>query len=220
MVVALANMEKPVIAAVNGLAVGAGCSIALACDIIVASSSAKFSQSFVKIGLVSDMGGMYFLPRMVGLAKAKELLFTGMALDAKEAHAIGMVNRVVPGEDLERAVKALAGEMAQSPPKPIGLMKKILNQSSYLDFPSLLELEAQAQEICSQTDDHKKRVQAFLNRKKKRKLGHSRTGGVRAVMPAGMAFRQGRFIIKRKPGGGQDRPKAEVSRIAIGTRVY
>jgi 2-(1,2-epoxy-1,2-dihydrophenyl)acetyl-CoA isomerase len=165
-IVALANMEKPVIAAVNGLAVGAGCSIAMACDIIIASSNALFSQSFVKIGLVSDMGGMYFLPRMVGLARAKELLFTGAALDAKGAREIGMVNRVVPEGESERAAKDLAREIAAGPVKPIGLMKKILNQSTYLDLPSLLKLEAEAQEVCAQTEDHKIRVQAFLNRKK------------------------------------------------------
>jgi 2-(1,2-epoxy-1,2-dihydrophenyl)acetyl-CoA isomerase len=165
-VVALVNMEKPVIAAVNGLAVGAGCSIAMACDIIIASSNAKFSQSFAKIGLVSDMGGMYFLPRMVGLARAKELLFTGVALDAKGAQEIGMVNKVVPEGDSERAARELAREIAAGPIKPIGLMKKILNQSSYLDLPSLLELEAQAQGVCSQTEDHKIRVQAFLTKKK------------------------------------------------------
>ena len=166
LIVALVNMEKPVIAAVNGLAVGAGCSIVLACDIIIASSNARFSQGFVKIGLVSDLGGMYFLPRMVGLAKAKELLFTGVTVDAKEAEKIGMVNTVVPEGDLERAAKDLARQIAAEPHTPIGLMKKILNQSSYLDLSSLLELEAQAQEVCSQTEDHKTRVQAFLTKKK------------------------------------------------------
>ena len=165
---ALANMEKPVIAAVNGLAVGAGCSIAMACDIIIASSNAKFSQNFVKIGLVSDMGGMYFLPRMVGLARAKELLFTGATIDAEEAREIGLINRVVAEGDLEGAAKELARQIAAGPMKPIGLMKKILNQSTYLDLPTLLDLEAQAQMVCSQTDDHKKRVQAFLERKKKK----------------------------------------------------
>ena len=165
---ALANMEKPVIAAVNGLAVGAGCSIAMACDIIIASSNAKFSQNFVKIELVSDMGGMYFLPRMVGLARAKELLFTGATIDAEGAREIGMINRVVAEGDLGGAAKELARQIAAGPITPIGLMKKILNQSTYLDLPTLLDLEAQAQMVCSQTDDHKKRVQAFLERKKKK----------------------------------------------------
>jgi len=167
MILNLVSMEKPVIAAVNGYALGGGCNLALASDIIIASENAKFSQGFVKIGLVSDMGGMYFLPRLIGLAKAKELMYIGETFDAKEAERIGMINRVVPEEDLERVAKELAKQMATGPLKPIGLMKTILNKSTYLDFPSLLELEFEAQEICSQTEDHKKRIQAFLERKKK-----------------------------------------------------
>jgi len=167
MMVNLVSMEKPVIAAVNGFALGGGCNLALASDIIVASENAKFSQGFVKIGLVSDMGGMYFLPRLIGLAKAKELMFFGKTMDAKEAERIGMINRVVPEADLERVANELAMEMARGPLKPIGLMKAILNKSTHLDFRSLLELEFEAQMICSQTEDHKKGIQAFLERKKK-----------------------------------------------------
>ena len=162
----LVNIEKPIIAAINGYAFGAGWNLALASDIIIASDDAKFSQAFVKIGLVSDMGGMYFLPRLVSLSKVKELMFIGETIDAKEAERIGMVNRVVPKDDLERIAKELAKKIALGPLKPIGLMKKVLNKSAYLDLPSLLELEAQAQEICSQTDDHKRSVEAFLERKK------------------------------------------------------
>ena len=125
----------------------------------------SFLKSFVKIGLVSDMGGMYFLPRMVGLARAKELLFTGAALDAKGAREIGG-EQSRSGRGMERTAKDLAREIAAGPVKPIGLMKKILNQSTYLDLPSLLKLEAEAQEVCAQTEDHKIRVQAFLTRKK------------------------------------------------------
>ena len=108
------------------------------------------------------------MPRMVGLAKAKELLFTGVAVDAKEAERLGMVNKVVPEGDLERTAKEMARQIALEPLTPIGLMKKILNQSSCLDLPSLLDLELQAQEVCTQTEDHKRRVQAFLTRKKQR----------------------------------------------------
>ena len=163
----LVTLEKPIIAAINGYAFGAGLNLALASDMIIASDDAKFSQSFVKIGLVSDMGGMYFLPRSVSLNKAKELMFVGETIDAKEAERIGMVNRVVPKDGLERVAKELAKKIALGPLEPIGLMKKILNQSAYLDLPSLLEWEAQAQEICSQTDDHKRRIEAFLERRKK-----------------------------------------------------
>ena len=163
----LVAMEKPVIAAIHGYAFGGGWNFALACDLVIASEDAKFSQAFVKIGLVSDMGGMYFLPKWVGLNKAKELMFTGETIDAREAERIGMVNRVVPEGDLERAAKELAKKIALGPLKPIGLMKKILNQSSSLDLPSLLELETQAQAICSQTEDHKRSVEEFLQKRKK-----------------------------------------------------
>lgn len=164
-VLALVNMEKPVIAAVNGIAVGAGCSLALVADIIIASTNAKFSLNFVKVGLVPDMGAMHFLPRVIGLAKAKELMFTGATVDAMEAQEIGMISKVVLEGDLERVVWELAHQIALMPPKPIGLMKTILNRSSQLDLPSLLELEAQAEAICSQTDEHKQKVQAFLRKK-------------------------------------------------------
>lgn len=163
----LVNMEKAVIAAVNGYAYGARCNLALASDIVIASENAKFSQGFVKIGLISDLGGMYFLPRLVGLPKTKELMFTGETVDAREAEKIGMVNRVVPEKDLEKAAKELGRKIAIGPQKPIGLMKTILNKSFHLDFPSLLELEAQAQEICSKTDDHKRAIRAFLESKQK-----------------------------------------------------
>jgi enoyl-CoA hydratase/carnithine racemase len=163
----LVALKKPIIAAINGYAFGAGWNLALASDMIIASEDATFSQAFVKIGLVSDMGGMYFLPRFVSLNKAKELMFIGETIDAKEAERIGMVNRVVPKDDLERVARELAKKIALEPLKPIGLMKKILNQSAHLDLPSLLALEAEAQEICSQTDDHIKRIEAFLERRKK-----------------------------------------------------
>lgn len=162
----LAATEKPVIAAVHGYVFGGGCSFALACDLVIASEDAKFSQAFVKIGLVSDMGGMYFLPKWVGINKAKELMFTGETIDAREAERIGMVNRVVPSDDLEREAKGLAKQIALRPSTPIAWMKRILSQSASLDLPSLFELETQAQAVCSQTEDHKGSVAAFLKKKK------------------------------------------------------
>lgn len=163
----LVNMEKPVIAAINGFAMGAGWCIALACDILIASESAKFSQAFINVGLLPDMGGMYFLPRMAGLAKAKELMFTGAVIDAKEAHEIGVVNRVVPEKEVEEIAKELARKIASASQKPIALMKRILNQSDRLDLPSLFELETEAQAACEMSDEHKKLAQAFMDRKKK-----------------------------------------------------
>lgn len=162
----LINLEKPVIAAVNGLALGVGCNLALASDIIIASESAKFAQSFIKLGLVPDGGGMYFLPRLVGLPRSKELMFIGEMIDAKEAEKIGMVNRVVPNDSLEIAVKELARKIAMGPSKAIGLIKTILNQSHYMDLDKLFELEVQAQTICANTDDHKQKVREFVERKK------------------------------------------------------
>jgi 2-(1,2-epoxy-1,2-dihydrophenyl)acetyl-CoA isomerase len=163
----LVTMEKPIISAINGYAFGGGWNVALASDIIIASEDATFSQAFIRIGLVSDMGGMYFLPRLVSLNKAKELMFIGETIDAKEAERLGLVNRVVPKDDLQRIAKELANKIASGPLKPIGLMKKILNQSARLDLSSLLELEAQAHRICSQTQDSKRSVEAFFERRKK-----------------------------------------------------
>jgi 2-(1,2-epoxy-1,2-dihydrophenyl)acetyl-CoA isomerase len=162
----LVAMEKPVIAAVHGYAFGGGWNLALACDLVIASEDAKFSQAFVKIGLVSDMGGMYFLPKWAGLNKAKELMFTGETIDAREAERIGMVNRIVPRDDLEGAAKELAQKIALGPSKPIALMKRILSRAASLDLSSLFELETQAQALCFQTEDHKKSVEAFLQRRK------------------------------------------------------
>jgi 2-(1,2-epoxy-1,2-dihydrophenyl)acetyl-CoA isomerase len=163
----LVSMEKPVIAAVNGYAVGGGCNLALASDIILASENATFSQGFVKFGLVPDLGGMYFLPRLIGLSKAKELMFLGETIDAREAERIGMVNRVVPEKDLEKCAKEFARKIATGSSKAIMWTKMILNKSSHLDFHTLLELELQAQETCSQTEEHKKAVQDFLETRQK-----------------------------------------------------
>jgi 2-(1,2-epoxy-1,2-dihydrophenyl)acetyl-CoA isomerase len=168
-IIDLVSMEKPVIAAVNGYAYGAGCNLALASDMIIASENATFSQGFVKFGLIPDLGGMYFLPRLIGLSKAKELMFVGETIDAREAEKIGMVNRVVPENELEKCVKEFAKKIATGSSQSIMLTKMILNKSSHLDFHTLLELELQAQEICSQTDEHKKAVQDFFETRKKTK---------------------------------------------------
>lgn len=162
----LRGMAKPVIAAVNGPAVGGGCSLALTCDIIVASEQARFSVPFVNIGLHPDGGLIYFLPRLVGIAKACEMVFTGKVIDAQEAERIGLVNRVVPAELLESTTKELALSLARGPSVAIGLAKMSLHRGLSMDLASALEVEATAQIICSSTEDVKEGIRAFREKRK------------------------------------------------------
>jgi len=167
----LANLEKPVISAVNGVAAGGGCNLALAGDIILASDQARFIQSFVRIGLVPDWGGMYFLPRLVGMAKAKELMFTGEAIDAREAERIGLVSKVFPSEEFEGAMNGLAKKLAAGPPKSLSLIKKILNWGQQSDLKTVMELEHLAQGICRETEDHKEGLRAFKEKREPNFIG-------------------------------------------------
>jgi 2-(1,2-epoxy-1,2-dihydrophenyl)acetyl-CoA isomerase len=160
------KMEKPVIAAVNGFAVGAGCNLALAADIILASEDAKFSQIFVKVGLVPDSGGFFFLPRLVGMAKAKELVFRGNTIDAREAERIGMINAVCAADELLNQAMAMATEFAQGPTRAIGIAKTMLNQSAEMTFAAALDYEAAVQAIVASTDDHREGVKAFAEKRK------------------------------------------------------
>jgi 2-(1,2-epoxy-1,2-dihydrophenyl)acetyl-CoA isomerase len=162
----LINLEIPVIAAVNGVAAGAGCSLAMASDVIIAAEDARFIHSFVKIGLIPDGGSLYFLPRLVGLPRAKELMFSGRTVEASEALAIGLVNKVVPADQLMPTVEALAGELAQSAGKAIALTKRLLNLSMSSDLESILEFEALGQDICFGTEDFKEGRNAFLEKRK------------------------------------------------------
>ena len=158
-------LEKPVIACVNGPAIGAGCNIALACDLRIVSEKAKFGVSFINVGLVSDYGGLYFLPRLVGTAKALELYFTGDIIDSTEAEKIGMVNRVVPHEELERYTYELADKIAKKAPIALGMIKEILHKGLNMDLSTELDLEATAQSICLKTEDHIEGVKAFLEKR-------------------------------------------------------
>jgi 2-(1,2-epoxy-1,2-dihydrophenyl)acetyl-CoA isomerase len=160
------KMEKPVIAAVNGFAVGAGCNLALACDIILASEQAKFSEIFVKVGLVPDAGGFFLLPRLIGMPKAKELVFRGNTIDAREAERIGMINAVHPAEDLMGQALAMANELADGPARAIGIAKTMLHQSAEMNFPAALDYEAAVQAIVASTDDHREGVKAFAEKRK------------------------------------------------------
>ncbi|WP_017733327.1 enoyl-CoA hydratase/isomerase family protein [Nafulsella turpanensis] len=163
---AMRELPKPIIARVNGVAAGAGCSLVLACDIAVAAEEAKLIEVFVNIGLVPDSGSSYFLPRLVGSAKAFELCTMGSKVSAQEALELGMVNKVVPLTQLDEAVKGFTDYYASAPTKAIGLIKKMLNKSQHANLEEMLEYEAYNQEIAGSTVDHKEGVQAFLEKRK------------------------------------------------------
>lgn len=163
---AIRTMPKPVICRLNGVAAGAGCSFALACDLIVAAESAKLIEVFVNIGLVLDSGSSYFLPRLVGSSKAFELATMGTRVSGKDAESIGLVNKCVADEELDEAVKSYADYYAKAPTKAIGLMKKMLNKSQNSTLTEMLEYEAHMQDIAGASHDYKEGVQAFLDKRK------------------------------------------------------
>lgn len=160
----LHSLPKPVIAAVNGAATGLGCDMALACDFIVASEDAQFTMSFVKRGLVSDGGGMYFLPRRVGLSRAKEMIFTGRAVDAKEALSIGLADRVSPAEKLVADAVAWARELSQGSRASIAFSKSILDRTFESNEEQVFALGREAQAVCYTTAEHRASVESFLNK--------------------------------------------------------
>jgi 2-(1,2-epoxy-1,2-dihydrophenyl)acetyl-CoA isomerase len=155
-------IEKPIIGMINGIAAGAGLSIALACDMRIMSDTAKLIEVFIRIGLVPDSGSHWFLPRLVGMAKAFEYAATGRDIDAAEAERVGLVNRVVGAAELEKTVMDLAEKLAKAPTRSIGLIKRTLNKSLASDLDALLDYEAVIQEIASSTEDHQEGVKAFL----------------------------------------------------------
>ena len=162
---AVLDCEKPVIAAVNGTAAGLGAHLALACDLVVAADTAKFVEIFVRRGLVPDGGGAWLLPRLVGLQKAKELMFFGDDLPAADAQALGLVNRVVPADALGATVAEWAGRLAAGPTRSIGLTKWLLNRSLDSDRATAFHDEAVAQELNMGTQDANEGVQAFVERR-------------------------------------------------------
>ena len=161
----LTNLEKPVIAAVNGPAVGAGFNIALAADILIASEVAVFSQIFTRLALVPDLGGLYFLTRVVGLNKAKELCFTARKISATEAFDLGIVNRVVAAADLMPEARKLAIEIAAGPATALAMIKNLLNKSSTSTIEQMLEFESYAQTIAYMTPEHGEGVLAFREKR-------------------------------------------------------
>jgi enoyl-CoA hydratase/carnithine racemase len=162
---AMRDAPQPIIAAVNGAAAGAGMNLALGCDIRIASTAAKFSQAFVKRGLHPDWGGTYFLPRVVGMARAAELIFTGEVIDAAEALRLGIVSRVVAPEALMPTVGELARRIAAGPPVAIRLAKHSLYANADRDLTSALEGETAAQNICFDTEDAREGIRAFVEKR-------------------------------------------------------
>ncbi|MFE3327787.1 enoyl-CoA hydratase/isomerase family protein [Streptomyces sp. NPDC059176] len=165
LVTAVLDCEKPVIAAVNGTAAGLGAHLAFACDLVLASTSARFIEVFVRRGLVPDGGGAYLLPRLVGPQRAKELMFFGDELSAADAERLGLVNRVVPEDALEKTARAWATRLAQGPTRALALTKQLVNASLDADRAGAFAAEAAAQEINMTTRDANEGVAAFVERR-------------------------------------------------------
>jgi 2-(1,2-epoxy-1,2-dihydrophenyl)acetyl-CoA isomerase len=170
-ILALARLRVPTIAMVDGAAAGAGCNLALACDLVVASDRARFGEVFARIGLIPDAGGTYFLPRRVGLARAKELVFTADIIDAREAERIGLVNRVVPAAALETETYALARRIAEGPPRVLAAAKALLARAPGLDLESALHWEALTQGEMIAAADHREGLRAFFEKRPPRFTG-------------------------------------------------
>lgn len=161
----LRTIEKPVVCAVNGVAAGAGASIAFACDYRVAVEEASFIQAFVKVGLIPDSGACFMLPRLVGLGRAMDLMMTGRKVKADEALQIGLVNQVVSAAELMTVAQGLADELAQGPTKAFGLLKRTVNRSMTMDLETFLAYEADVQEIAGRSKDFLEGVTAFVEKR-------------------------------------------------------
>ena len=159
------EIEKPIIATVNGVAAGAGANLALACDIVVASQSANFIQAFSKIGLIPDSGGTYFLPRLIGLPKATALMMTGESVGAEKAEKMGMIYAVYEDAEFESKSIELANSISTMPTKGLGYTKKLLNHSLNNSLEDQLDLEAEIQALSAKSEDHQEGIQAFLEKR-------------------------------------------------------
>ncbi len=163
---AFAELEVPIIAAVNGPAMGAGCDVACMCDIRVAAGSAIFAESFVKVGITPGDGGAWLLPRAVGQSHAREMAFTGDSITAERALAIGLVSYVVEDDALLDKAREIAARITINPPHAVRMTKRLMNQAEHLGLPDTLHLSAAFQAIAHATNDHKEAVDAFLNKRK------------------------------------------------------
>jgi 2-(1,2-epoxy-1,2-dihydrophenyl)acetyl-CoA isomerase len=165
-ILAIRNLPKPVICRLNGLAAGAGCSLALACDIVIAADTAYLCQIFINIGLMPDAGSTFFLPRLIGTQRAFEIASTGRKVYAPEAAQIGLIHRAVAVSDLDLAVAEMVEYYRHAPTAAIGAMKKILNLSITSDLSQMLELEAEGQDVLGKTFDAGEGIMAFLQKRK------------------------------------------------------
>jgi 2-(1,2-epoxy-1,2-dihydrophenyl)acetyl-CoA isomerase len=172
LILRMRGLEKPIVGAINGPAAGAGMGIALATDIRLAADQARFVVGFTGIGLTTDSGMSVSLPRLVGLARASEMAFTNDPVTAEQALAWGLINRVVPAEDLIRETTDLATRLAQGPTRAIGLTKRAFNRAVYADLAGALDYEAHLQEIAGRTEDHREGVAAFREKRQAGYAGH------------------------------------------------
>ncbi len=166
MIEAIRNIPKPVLCKLNGLAAGAGCSLALACDLVIAADDTYLCQIFVNIGLMPDAGSTFFLPRLIGIQRAFEIVSTGRKVPTTEAAQIGLIYQAVPRPVLESTVSQLVEYYKKAPTQAIGTMKRVLNQSFQSDLAQMLELEAAAQDQLGQTHDAAEGIMAFLQKRK------------------------------------------------------
>lgn len=171
LILAMRRLDKPIIGAINGVAAGAGCSIALACDMRICAEGASFIEVFGRVGLIPDTGSTWFLPRLVGAARAAEMIFTTEPLDAEVAERLGLVNRVVPAGRLMEEARALALRLAAAAPLALALAKRALNHSLETDLVSALEYEAQLQTVAGRSADHAEGVAAFVEKRPARFTG-------------------------------------------------
>lgn len=164
-IIRIRRTEKPFIAAVNGVAAGAGASLALACDFRIVADNATFIQSFTKVGLIPDSGSTFLLPRLIGVTKALELMYSAEKLEAKDAANLGLVNKLVPADQVMKESMTLAHLLAKGPTKAFGLTKRAVNRAVFADLEELLDYEASLQEIAGRSDDFQEGVRAFVEKR-------------------------------------------------------
>ena len=171
LILQMRRLEKPIIAAVNGVAAGAGCSLVLACDLVIAAEDARFIEAFARIGLVPDTGSTWFLPRLMGSARAAEMMFLAEPLQAADAERLGLVNRVVPADRLMDEARELAGRLAAAAPLALALTKRAIDRGLRSDLASQLDYEAQLQSIAGSSRDHAEGLAAFVEKRPPRFSG-------------------------------------------------